>query len=73
MYFSSIFPYVVLLCFLVRGLLLDGAREGIVHMFYPKVRGERGAREGGRGERERGRGERGREGRERDPDPNPEP
>ncbi|XP_056433843.1 sodium-dependent neutral amino acid transporter B(0)AT2-like [Gadus chalcogrammus] len=37
MYFSSIFPYVVLLCFLVRGLLLDGAREGIVHMFYPKL------------------------------------
>ncbi|CAL8305100.1 unnamed protein product [Lota lota] len=37
MYFSSIFPYVVLFCFLVRGLLLDGAREGIVHMFYPKL------------------------------------
>ncbi|KAF3853430.1 hypothetical protein F7725_014118 [Dissostichus mawsoni] len=25
MYFSSIFPYVVLFCFLVRGLMLDGA------------------------------------------------
>ncbi|KAM9336085.1 sodium-dependent neutral amino acid transporter B(0)AT2-like [Symphorus nematophorus] len=36
MYFSSIFPYVVLFCFLVRGLLLDGALEGITHMFYPK-------------------------------------
>ncbi|XP_070847045.1 sodium-dependent neutral amino acid transporter B(0)AT2-like [Chaetodon trifascialis] len=37
MYFSSIFPYVVLFCFLVRGLLLDGAFEGITYMFYPKV------------------------------------
>uniref|UniRef100_A0A3Q1D1G0 Transporter n=1 Tax=Amphiprion ocellaris TaxID=80972 RepID=A0A3Q1D1G0_AMPOC len=37
MYFSSIFPYVVLFCFLVRGLMLDGALEGISHMFYPKL------------------------------------
>lgn len=37
MYFSSIFPYVVLFCFLVRGLLLDGAKEGITFMFYPKL------------------------------------
>ncbi|KAM3591751.1 uncharacterized protein V6R79_006789 [Siganus canaliculatus] len=37
MYFSSIFPYVVLFCFLVRGLLLDGASEGIAYMFYPKL------------------------------------
>ncbi|XP_071782880.2 sodium-dependent neutral amino acid transporter B(0)AT2-like [Centroberyx gerrardi] len=37
MYFSSIFPYVVLLCFLIRGLLLDGAMEGISYMFYPKL------------------------------------
>lgn len=37
MYFSSIFPYVVLICFLVRGLMLDGALEGISHMFYPKL------------------------------------
>ncbi|XP_033841192.1 sodium-dependent neutral amino acid transporter B(0)AT2-like isoform X1 [Periophthalmus magnuspinnatus] len=37
MYFSSIFPYVVLFCFLVRGLMLDGAMEGITHMFYPKI------------------------------------
>ncbi|XP_028264234.1 sodium-dependent neutral amino acid transporter B(0)AT2-like [Parambassis ranga] len=37
MYFSSIFPYVVLFCFLVRGLLLDGAFEGIAYMFYPKL------------------------------------
>ncbi|KAI4903495.1 hypothetical protein NFI96_030469 [Prochilodus magdalenae] len=37
MYFSSVFPYVVLLCFLVRGLMLDGAAEGIAYMFYPKL------------------------------------
>ncbi|XP_039644805.1 sodium-dependent neutral amino acid transporter B(0)AT2-like isoform X2 [Perca fluviatilis] len=37
MYFSSIFPYVVLFCFLVRGLLLNGALEGITYMFYPKL------------------------------------
>lgn len=37
MYFSSLFPYVVLACFLVRGLLLRGAVDGIVHMFTPKV------------------------------------
>ncbi|XP_060884543.1 sodium-dependent neutral amino acid transporter B(0)AT2-like isoform X2 [Labrus mixtus] len=37
MYFSSIFPYVVLFCFLVRGLMLDGASEGITFMFYPKL------------------------------------
>ncbi|XP_054609510.1 sodium-dependent neutral amino acid transporter B(0)AT2-like isoform X1 [Dunckerocampus dactyliophorus] len=37
MYFSSIFPYVVLFCFLVQGFLLDGALEGVTHMFYPKL------------------------------------
>lgn len=37
MYFSSIFPYVVLVCFLIRGLMLDGASEGISYMFYPKL------------------------------------
>uniref|UniRef100_A0A669EAJ1 Transporter n=1 Tax=Oreochromis niloticus TaxID=8128 RepID=A0A669EAJ1_ORENI len=37
MYFSSIFPYVVLFCFLIRGLLLDGAFQGIGFMFYPKL------------------------------------
>lgn len=38
MYFSSLFPYVVLLCFLVRGLMLRGSVDGIAHMFTPKVR-----------------------------------
>lgn len=37
MYFSSVFPYVVLLIFLIRGLMLDGAMDGITYMFYPKV------------------------------------
>ncbi|XP_029564942.1 sodium-dependent neutral amino acid transporter B(0)AT2 isoform X2 [Salmo trutta] len=37
MYFSSVFPYVVLLCFLIRGLMLEGAAEGIKYMFYPKL------------------------------------
>ncbi|MCJ8730193.1 hypothetical protein PDJAM_G00181360, partial [Pangasius djambal] len=37
MYFSSLFPYVVLLCFLIRGLTLDGAAEGLKYMFSPKL------------------------------------
>ncbi|KAJ7999111.1 hypothetical protein DPEC_G00212020 [Dallia pectoralis] len=37
MYFSSLFPYVVLFCFLVRGLLLKGSVDGIAHMFTPKL------------------------------------
>uniref|UniRef100_UPI00398EBA4A sodium-dependent neutral amino acid transporter B(0)AT2 isoform X2 n=1 Tax=Pristiophorus japonicus TaxID=55135 RepID=UPI00398EBA4A len=37
MYFSSLFPYVVLICFLVRGLLLKGSLDGIRYMFTPKL------------------------------------
>lgn len=37
MYFSSLFPYLVLFCFLVRALLLEGSMVGIRHMFTPKV------------------------------------
>ncbi|XP_030622940.1 solute carrier family 6 member 16b [Chanos chanos] len=37
MYFSSVFPYLVLFCFLIRGLMLDGAYDGIVYMFYPRL------------------------------------
>uniref|UniRef100_A0A9L0RTL6 Solute carrier family 6 member 15 n=1 Tax=Equus caballus TaxID=9796 RepID=A0A9L0RTL6_HORSE len=37
MYFSSLFPYVVLLCFLIRALLLNGSTDGIRHMFTPKL------------------------------------
>nr|KAF6497823.1 solute carrier family 6 member 15 [Rousettus aegyptiacus] len=37
MYFSSLFPYIVLICFLIRALLLDGSINGIHHMFAPKL------------------------------------
>ncbi|CAK6963245.1 sodium-dependent neutral amino acid transporter B(0)AT2 [Scomber scombrus] len=37
MYFSSVFPYVVLFIFLIRGLMLDGAMEGVTYMFYPRL------------------------------------
>ncbi|CAM5123531.1 unnamed protein product [Natator depressus] len=37
LYFSSLFPYLVLLCFLVRGLLLDGAADGVRIMFTPQL------------------------------------
>ncbi|XP_029015558.1 sodium-dependent neutral amino acid transporter B(0)AT2 isoform X2 [Betta splendens] len=37
MYFSSVFPYVVLFIFLIRGVMLDGAMEGVTYMFYPKL------------------------------------
>ncbi|KAA0715065.1 Sodium-dependent neutral amino acid transporter B(0)AT2 [Triplophysa tibetana] len=37
MYFSSLFPYVVLICFLVRAFLLKGSVDGIAHMFTPKL------------------------------------
>ncbi|XP_069047894.1 sodium-dependent neutral amino acid transporter B(0)AT2 isoform X2 [Lepisosteus oculatus] len=37
MYFSSLFPYVVLLCFLIRGLMLEGAFEGVLYMLWPRL------------------------------------
>ncbi|XP_042333024.1 orphan sodium- and chloride-dependent neurotransmitter transporter NTT5 [Sceloporus undulatus] len=37
LYFSSLFPYVVLFCFLIRALLLEGAADGIWIMFTPKL------------------------------------
>ncbi|XP_034279188.1 orphan sodium- and chloride-dependent neurotransmitter transporter NTT5 [Pantherophis guttatus] len=37
LYFSSLFPYLVLLCFLVRALLLEGAVDGIKIMFTPTL------------------------------------
>ncbi|XP_037704009.1 sodium-dependent neutral amino acid transporter B(0)AT2 [Choloepus didactylus] len=37
MYFSSLFPYVVLICFLIRALLLNGSLDGISHMFTPEL------------------------------------
>uniref|UniRef100_A0A8C4WXK2 Transporter n=1 Tax=Eptatretus burgeri TaxID=7764 RepID=A0A8C4WXK2_EPTBU len=37
MYFSSLFPYVVLFCFFVKGILLEGAVDGLQYMFTPKL------------------------------------
>ena len=36
-YFTAGFPYVVLFIFLIRGVTLPGAWEGIKHMLSPKV------------------------------------
>ena len=36
-YFTALFPYVVLTIFFVRGLTLKGAGAGLAHMFYPKM------------------------------------
>eukprot|EP00111_Clytia_hemisphaerica_P005902 TCONS_00017112-protein len=34
-YFTAIFPYVVLIIFFVRAMMLEGASDGIKHMFTP--------------------------------------
>ncbi|XP_033762900.1 sodium- and chloride-dependent creatine transporter 1-like [Pecten maximus] len=36
-YFTAIFPYIILSVLLVRGLTLDGAREGIVYYLKPDL------------------------------------
>nr|KAF6370590.1 solute carrier family 6 member 15 [Myotis myotis] len=36
-YFSSLSPYVILICFLVRSLFLEGSIYGIRHMFTPQL------------------------------------
>lgn len=37
MYFATIFPYVILIAFFVRGMTLEGAAAGVVHMFKPDI------------------------------------
>ena len=36
-YFTALFPYIVMTIFLVRGLTLPGSGAGLKHMFWPKV------------------------------------
>ena len=37
-YFTALLPYCVLIIYLVRGLTLHGATNGLAYMFTPKVR-----------------------------------
>ncbi|XP_074616031.1 sodium-dependent neutral amino acid transporter SLC6A17-like isoform X2 [Acropora palmata] len=36
-YFTATFPYVVLIAFFIRGLMLKGFEAGLVHLFTPKA------------------------------------
>lgn len=36
-YFTSMFPYLVLTIFFIKGLSLKGASAGLIHMYTPKV------------------------------------
>lgn len=36
-YFTSLFPYIVLTIFFIRGITLEGAGAGLIHMYTPKV------------------------------------
>uniref|UniRef100_A0A8C4MI85 Transporter n=1 Tax=Equus asinus asinus TaxID=83772 RepID=A0A8C4MI85_EQUAS len=36
-YFTALFPYLVLTIFLIRGLTLPGATEGLTYLFTPKI------------------------------------
>nr|XP_042117274.1 inactive sodium-dependent neutral amino acid transporter B(0)AT3 isoform X2 [Peromyscus maniculatus bairdii] len=37
-YFTALFPYLVLTIFLIRGLTLPGATEGLTYLFTPKMK-----------------------------------
>lgn len=37
MYFTSLFPYVVLTIFFIEGFTLKGASAGLVHLYTPKI------------------------------------
>lgn len=37
MWFTSLFPYIVLTIFFIRGITLKGAGAGLVHMYTPKL------------------------------------
>ena len=39
-YFTSSMPYFVLIIYLIQGLTLHGATNGLIYMFMPKVWGE---------------------------------
>ncbi|KAK9701506.1 Sodium:neurotransmitter symporter family [Popillia japonica] len=36
-YFTSMFPYLVLTIFFIRGITLNGASDGLMHMYKPKI------------------------------------
>ncbi|TRY67705.1 hypothetical protein TCAL_11438 [Tigriopus californicus] len=36
-YFTALFPYIVLTIFFIRGITLKGSFAGLAHMFYPKI------------------------------------
>ena len=36
-YFTALFPYLVLTIFLIRGLMLPGALRGLIYLFTPDV------------------------------------
>ncbi|XP_006872446.1 PREDICTED: sodium-dependent neutral amino acid transporter B(0)AT3 [Chrysochloris asiatica] len=36
-YFTALFPYLILTVFLIRGLTLPGAKEGLVYLFTPNI------------------------------------